>query len=47
VAAYLVKELPLGAVRWLVIAVVLYASGSMLWAARKVQEADGMDGTGG
>jgi uncharacterized membrane protein YfcA len=32
-AAYIVKELPLGTVRWLVIAVVIYASASMLWSA--------------
>ena len=33
-AAYIVKELPLGTVRWLVIAVVVYTSISMLWSAR-------------
>jgi uncharacterized membrane protein YfcA len=32
-AAYIVKELPLGAVRWLVIVVVLYTGGSLLRAA--------------
>ncbi|HLH32567.1 MAG TPA: sulfite exporter TauE/SafE family protein [Terriglobia bacterium] len=38
-AAYLVKELPLGIVRWLVIAVVVYTSISMLWSARATGEA--------
>jgi uncharacterized membrane protein YfcA len=33
-AAYIVKELPLDTVRWLVIAVVIYTSVSMLWSAR-------------
>ena len=32
-AAYIVKALPLYAVRWLVIAVVVYTAGMMLWAA--------------
>jgi uncharacterized membrane protein YfcA len=32
-AAYIVKELPLDMVRWLVIAVVIYTSASMLWSA--------------
>ena len=32
-AAYIVKELPLDMVRWLVIAVVIYTSISMLWSA--------------
>ncbi len=32
-AAYIVKELPLETVRWLVIAVVVYTSISMLWSA--------------
>ena len=35
-AAYIVKELPLDMVRWLVITVVIYTSVSMLWAARNV-----------
>jgi len=34
-AAYIVKELPLDMVRWLVIVVVVYTSVSMLWAARR------------
>lgn len=34
IAAYIVRELPLYAVRWLVIVVVVYAAVSMLWAAR-------------
>ena len=34
-AAYIVKELPLDMVRWLVITVVVYTSVSMLWTARK------------
>jgi uncharacterized membrane protein YfcA len=33
-AAYILKELPLGTVRWLVIVVVVYTSISMLWSAR-------------
>ncbi len=37
-AAYIVKELPLDMVRWLVITVVIYTSISMLWAARKVSD---------
>jgi len=32
-AAYIIKELPLEMVRWLVIAVVIYTSASMLWSA--------------
>jgi uncharacterized membrane protein YfcA len=32
-AAYIVKELPLATVRWLVIAVVVYTSISMLWSS--------------
>jgi uncharacterized membrane protein YfcA len=32
-AAYIVRELPLYAVRWLVIVVVVYTAISMLWAA--------------
>jgi uncharacterized membrane protein YfcA len=37
-AAYILKELPLGTVRWLVIVVVIYTSISMLWSARKIEE---------
>ena len=33
-AAYIVKSLPLGAVRWLVVVVVLYAATMLLRAAR-------------
>lgn len=33
VAAFIVKELSLDVVRWLVIAVVIYTALSMLWAA--------------
>ena len=33
IAAYIVRELPLYAVRWLVIVVVVYAAASMLWSA--------------
>jgi len=32
-AAYIIKELPLEMVRWLVIAVVIYTAASMLWSA--------------
>lgn len=32
-AAYVVRELPLYAVRWLVIAVVVYTAGGLLWSA--------------
>lgn len=35
-AAYIVKELPLDIVRWLVIAVVVYTSMALLWSARIV-----------
>jgi uncharacterized membrane protein YfcA len=38
-AAYIIKELPLGTVRWLVIAVVVYTSISMLWSARSEAKA--------
>ncbi len=34
-AAFIVKEMPLDLVRWLVVIVVLYAALSMLWAATK------------
>jgi uncharacterized membrane protein YfcA len=33
VAAYIVKQLPLEYVRWLVIVVVVYTAGTMLWSA--------------
>src|SRR5262249_12807536 len=33
-AAYIITALPLGTVRWLVIAVVVYTSISMLWSAK-------------
>ena len=36
-AAYIVKELPLDIVRWLVIVVVVYTSVSMLWSARETK----------
>jgi uncharacterized membrane protein YfcA len=36
-AAFVVKELPLTVVRWLVVVVVLYTSASMLWAARRAE----------
>ena len=39
IAAYIVRELPLYAVRWLVIAVVIYAAVSMLWSARADKKA--------
>jgi uncharacterized membrane protein YfcA len=34
IAAYLVRSMPLGAVRWLVIVVVIYTSMNMLLTAR-------------
>ncbi len=34
-AAYLVKSLPLGAIRWLVVAVVVYTAARMLQSAGK------------
>jgi hypothetical protein len=34
-AAYVVRSLPLGAVRWLVIAVVVYTAAALLRAARR------------
>jgi uncharacterized membrane protein YfcA len=39
-AAYIVKELPLDLVRWLVITVVIYTSISMLWTARNNHSAE-------
>ena len=33
IAAYIVRSLPLGAVRWLVVVVVVYAAVSLLRAA--------------
>jgi len=41
IAAYIVKQLELGTVRWLVIAVVLYTAVTMLLSARTDQLADG------
>lgn len=35
-AAFLVKELPLDVLRWLVVAVVIYTGTSLLWSARLV-----------
>lgn len=49
-AAFIVKELPLEALRWLVTAVVLYAAGLMLHAAltgRRTHKAEGATATGG
>ena len=43
IAAYVVRSLPLGAVRWLVVGVVIYTSINMLATARPdvvVTEAD-------
>jgi uncharacterized membrane protein YfcA len=40
IAAYVVKSLPVETIRWLVVAVVLYASTSMLAASRKATEAE-------
>jgi uncharacterized membrane protein YfcA len=40
IAAYLVRSLPLTALRWLVIAVVLYAAISMLRSARVERAAE-------
>jgi uncharacterized membrane protein YfcA len=41
IAAFIVRELPLDAVRWLVLAVVAYTSASMLLAARwETRQAD-------
>jgi len=34
-AAFIVKSLPLGAIRWLVVVVVIYAAAMMLYSARK------------
>jgi len=38
-AAFIVKEMPLDVVRWLVVVVVLYSAASLLWAARLIQPA--------
>ncbi|MEX1128125.1 MAG: sulfite exporter TauE/SafE family protein [Vicinamibacterales bacterium] len=40
VAAYIVKSLPLGAVRWLVIVVVLYTAATLLLSAFRQEEHD-------
>jgi uncharacterized membrane protein YfcA len=40
VAAYLVKSLPLTAVRWLVVVVVLYTATTLLLAARRERDAE-------
>src|ERR1051326_2663822 len=40
IAAYVVKSLPVETIRWLVVAVVLYASMSMLTASRKAAETE-------
>ncbi len=40
IAAYVVKSLPVAAIRWLVVAVVLYASASMLAASRQAPETE-------
>jgi uncharacterized membrane protein YfcA len=42
IAAYIVRELPLYAVRWLVIVVVVYAAVSMLMSARAERAAGGV-----
>jgi uncharacterized membrane protein YfcA len=38
-AAYVVKELPLGVLRWLVLVVVVYTAASMLTSARRNEDA--------
>jgi uncharacterized membrane protein YfcA len=40
IAAYIVKSLDLGTVRWLVICVVLYTAVTMLWSARTERKAE-------
>jgi hypothetical protein len=40
IAAFIVKTLPLVAVQWLVIVVVVYTATSMLLAARRERAAD-------
>lgn len=40
VAAYIVRSLDLSTVRWLVIVVVLYTAGTMLWAARSERQSE-------
>jgi uncharacterized membrane protein YfcA len=40
-AAYIIKELPLEMVRWLVISVVVYTAISMLWSASSEQSTQG------
>jgi uncharacterized membrane protein YfcA len=34
VAVYFVKELPLDAVRWIVVSVLLYTSATLYWSSR-------------
>jgi uncharacterized membrane protein YfcA len=38
IAAFLVKEMPLELLRWLVVAVVAYAGITLLWAAARTAE---------
>jgi uncharacterized membrane protein YfcA len=45
VAAYLVTSLPLGAVKWLVVGVVVYTATAMLNSARKTKNATGRSAT--
>jgi uncharacterized membrane protein YfcA len=43
IAVYIVKELPLTAVRWLVVVVVLYTAITMLRAASRERQLKGLD----
>ena len=44
IAAFLVKELPLDVVRWLVVVVVLYTATTMLWSALAASRESGIGG---
>jgi len=42
-AAFIVKSLPLGVIRWLVVVVVIYAAAMMLYSARSDSHAESME----
>jgi uncharacterized membrane protein YfcA len=37
IAAFIVKSLPLDALRWMVLGIILYTSATMFWSAWKPQ----------
>jgi uncharacterized membrane protein YfcA len=46
IAAFIVRSMPLSAVRWMVVIVVVYTALSMLATARARESADDFDGSG-